>query len=220
MDNSRDAFGSGMSLDLPNDFFDSNHAFEDGGFACLSNALVGGQATPAVNDDGWRLESPFQDLSNHSTAMSSPLTPGTPVTRPKIGSRFSRDTLRMLNKWLAVHQQHPYPKEEDLETLQQRTGLNRAQLTNWFANARRRGKVQSVRPDTPKVNHASTGPVDIIPRPGTPAIRQDSRLKDPMQRWVESPPEHEPAAVSDIARAMAANSKKSSCKSRYPRDVL
>jgi hypothetical protein len=213
MDKSADKFGSYISLDLANDFFDSNHAFEDGGFADLSSALAAGQTTPSVNDDGWRLESPYQNLSNDSTAMSSPLTPGTPVIRPKIGSRFSRDTLRMLNRWLAVHQQNPYPKEDDLITLQERTGLSRAQLTNWFANARRRGKVQSVRPSTPQVNHASTGPVDIIPRPGTPAIQQDTRLMDPMRRWVESPPEHEPATVSDIARAMAASLKKSSRES-------
>ena len=91
--------------------------------------------------------------------------------------------------------------------LQDRTGLNKEQLTNWFANARRRGKVQSVRPTSPQVKNAPTSPVDIIPRPGTPAVRMASNHKDPMQRWVESPPEHEPAAVGDIARAMASTSR-------------
>ena len=176
----------------------------------MSDALSATQNAPTTPDDLWLLESTLRDLSNNSTAVSSPLTPGTPITRPKLGSRFSREVIRTLKSWLAVHQQHPYPNEDEMTALQDRTGLNKAQLTNWFANARRRGKVQSVRPSSPQVQSVSTNPMDIIPRPGTPAIKSGLYYKDPMQRWVDSPPEHEPATAQDIARAMASSSRKAS----------
>lgn len=176
-------------------------------FNALTQALSMPHTATGNQDDFWLgLEPAAHDLSNNSTTVSSPMTPitpGTPITRPKLGSRFSRDVIRTLKNWLAVHNQHPYPNEDEMAALQTRTGLNKAQLTNWFANARRRGKVQAVRPASPQVHHNQSGPIDIIQRPGTPAVRQGPNHKDPLQRWVDSPPEHEPASAQDIARAMA-----------------
>lgn len=184
----------------------------------LSYALSAAETVRANHGELWSSESAFQDLSNQSTAVSSPLIPGTPTTRPKLGSRFSREVIRTLKNWLAVRQQYPYPNEEEMTALQQRTGLNKAQLTNWFANARRRGKVQDIRPASPQVN-LQTDPMEILQRPGTPAFRSDSHYKDPLQRWVDSPPEHEPATVHDIAKAMASSARTSSrrCTSRSRR---
>ncbi|KAH4807217.1 hypothetical protein HBH61_137380 [Parastagonospora nodorum] len=184
--------------------------FQDGGLSELSAALTAAHANSFQTESPWLSGVTPDGISNNSTAFSSPLTPGTPITRPKLGSRFSREVIRTLKTWLAAHQQHPYPRDDDMELLQLRTGLNQAQLTNWFANARRRGKVQGARPVTPRAPDSSSNPVDIIQRPGTPAIRQDSRAKDPLQRWVDSPPEHEPADVGDIARAMASSSRSES----------
>lgn len=191
-----------------NDSFDPAHALNDSSFAGLSEALVAANATQFQFNDSWTTEPFFRDLSNNSTASSSPFTPCASISRPKLGSRFSREVIRTLKDWLAVHAQHPYPNENEMLAMQGRTGLNKAQLTNWFANARRRGKVQTVRSTSPQVHNKSTSPIEIIPRPGTPAVRMASDHKDPMQRWVESPPEHEPAAASDIARAMASTSRK------------
>ena len=187
-----------------------NDASDLGPAPQLSNALSSAPTESFVHDDFWRLEPALQNLSNNSTAVSSPITPGTPITRPKLGSRFSRDVIRTLKNWLAVHQQLPYPNEDEMVALQDRTGLNKAQLTNWFANARRRGKVQTVRSASPQVQYGSTNPIDIIPRPGTPAVTQSPHYKDPLQRWVDSPPEHEAATAHDIERAMASNLKKAS----------
>ncbi|EMD95150.1 hypothetical protein COCC4DRAFT_149555 [Bipolaris maydis ATCC 48331] len=180
---------------------------DDGSFADLSEALKAVNAAPSYFNDQYLAEQTFRVSPNNSTASSSPFTPGTSVLRPKLGSRFSREVIRTLKDWLAVHHQHPYPNENEMLDLQNRTGLNKAQMTNWFANARRRGKVQSVRPGSPQAREKPTSPIDIIHRPGTPAIRSSHGYKDPMQRWVESPPEHEPAAASDIARAMASTSQ-------------
>jgi len=175
----------------------------------IANSGTSSNALSANNGESSSLESAFQELSSHSTAVSSPLTPGTPITRPKLGSRFSREVIRILKDWLAVRQQHPYPNEDEMIDLQRRTGLNKAQLTNWFANARRRGKVQGTRPVSPQVT-IQTNPMEIMQRPGTPAIRSESHNKDPLQRWVDSPPEHEPATAHAIAKAMASNSRRSS----------
>jgi hypothetical protein len=169
--------------------FNSNRydALDDGSFAGLSEALTTANGAPPEYSESWMMDSALLDLSSNSTAVSSPLAPGTPVSRPKLGSRFSRDVIRILKDWLAVHQQHPYPNESEMSGLQHRTKMSRAQLTNWFANARRRGKVQSVRPMSPQVQNVPTTPIEIIPRPGTPAVRRSVYHMDPMQRWVRTP---------------------------------
>jgi hypothetical protein len=201
-----------FSSTLPNDPFGLNEPFQDGSFDHLSAALSTAQSENLDHGTYLGARPFFEDLSNNSTAVSSPLTPGTPLSRPKLGSRFSREVIRTLKTWLAAHQDHPYPKEDDMTALQHRTGLNHAQLTNWFANARRRGKAQAPRPPVSQGQSSSASPLDIIQRPGTPAVQQDARIKNPLQRWVDSPPEHEPADVGDIARAMASGSREVSCK--------
>lgn len=196
-----------MFFSLQDTHADLGHGFHNGIYADLSEALIAVNNAPSHFNNQYIGEQAFQDFSNNSTASSSPFTPVPSIVRPKLGSRFSREVIRTLKDWLAVHQQHPYPSENEMLLLQNRTGLNKAQLTNWFANARRRGKVQSVRSRSPQGREKPTSPIDIIQRPGTPAVRSSLNYKDPMQRWVESPPEHEPAAASDIARAMASTSR-------------
>lgn len=187
---------------------DLDPTLNDGSFADLSEAIMAANTAPSHFNGSCMAGQPPWRPSNNSTASSSPFGSGVAIMRPKLGSRFSKEVIRTLKDWLAVHQQHPYPTESEMAALQNRTGLNKAQLTNWFANARRRGKVQSVRPASPKGRDKPTPPIDIIQRPGTPAVRCSLDYKDPMQRWVESPPEHEPAAASDIVRAMASASSK------------
>jgi hypothetical protein len=198
------------SLDTSFPFQFPNDGFRDGSFNHLSFALAAAQTAPPF-DSRWS-DHALDRTSNDSTAISSPLTPGTPITGPKLGSRFSREVIRTLKNWLAAHIQHPYPRQDDLTLLQQRTGLNQAQLANWFANARRRGKAQGARPASPQVHNDTTSPVDIPQRPGTPAVERDHRTMNPLQRWVDSPPEHEPAHVGDIARAVASGSRSESGK--------
>ncbi|KAM0252282.1 hypothetical protein ACHAP5_001268 [Fusarium lateritium] len=121
---------------------------------------------------------------------------------PKIGARFSRESVRILKNWLSTHNRHPYPSDEEKEMLQRQTGLNKTQITNWLANARRRGKVQPPRSTSPHYTSSWSGPMDIPQRRGTPALE----AMNPLQRWEHSPPENEPASVSAIARAVTASS--------------
>lgn len=110
----------------------------------------------------------------------------------KGSARFPREAVRILKTWLYDHSQHPYPTEREKDELKERTGLKHTQISNWLANARRRGKV---RPP----------PLSSSPVPGAVDIpRHDSSLSymTPLERWKHSPPEHEAAATSDIIRAL------------------
>ncbi|KAH7328000.1 C2H2 type zinc finger-containing protein [Stachybotrys elegans] len=137
------------------------------------------------------------DNSDNDAAIAAP-KPGPP---PKIGARFSRESVRILKNWLSTHNRHPYPSDEEKEMLQRQTGLNKTQITNWLANARRRGKVQPPRATSPHPANWS-GSIDIPQRRGTPALE----AMNPLQRWEHSPPENEPASVTAIARAVTASS--------------
>ncbi|KAM5348316.1 hypothetical protein ACJ41O_008140 [Fusarium nematophilum] len=134
------------------------------------------------------------------TSLAEPFNKAAPP--PKIGARFSRESVRILKNWLSTHNRHPYPSDEEKEMLQRQTGLNKTQITNWLANARRRGKVQAPRSTSPHFTSTWSGPIDIPQRRGTPALE----AMNPLQRWEHSPPENEPASVTAIARAVTASS--------------
>ncbi|KAL2694728.1 hypothetical protein Neosp_001314 [[Neocosmospora] mangrovei] len=134
-----------------------------------------------------------------ANAIASPRNPSLP---PKIGHRFTRESARVLKRWFSEHSEHPYPSEEEKTMLQCQTGLSRTQVTNWLANARRRRAADgSVRASS----RGRSGSAQTSRRAGTPIPRSNNsyRNMDPLQRWVDSPPENEPAAASAIARAMA-----------------
>jgi len=60
------------------------------------------------------------------------LTAGHPSTR------FSLSAVKVLDDWLAAHQEHPYPSLEEKSLLVKESGLTTKQVNTWFANARRR----------------------------------------------------------------------------------
>lgn len=189
------------SDDIPFDFTGLNSLQDSDGFdsplICLS-----GQSTPGDSQHALQLGDSLQNLLDNTT-------PGDGTTNslqmPKSGGRFSKEVVRMLRNWLNAHKARPYPTNEEMDLLQQRTGLNRTQIANWFANARRRGKLPRAPPSHSSSPNPSSRPVDIAPRPDTPAPTQKMHSMNPMERWQHSPPEHEPAAVSDIARAVESN---------------
>ncbi|KAI1874944.1 uncharacterized protein JN550_002373 [Neoarthrinium moseri] len=120
----------------------------------------------------------------------------------KVGARFSRESVRILKNWVSTHSRHPYPTEDEKESLQKITGLNKTQITNWLANARRRGKIQPTRSTSPHVGRGYIQAIDIPQRRGTPRSLEHM---NPLQRWQNSPPENEPASVTAIARAVSAS---------------
>ncbi|KAL9573064.1 hypothetical protein ACKAV7_002749 [Fusarium commune] len=156
--------------------------------------------------------------SPSSTQSPSILTPPIPSPLPpKIGHRFTLDAIRSLKDWFARNTDNPYPNEEEKNMLELQTGLTRTQITNWLANARRR------RTTTDSGTQTASGKSGKVPseytptRAGTPIPRRRSEKgMHPLQRWVDSPPENEPAAVSAIARAMASGELVTSKKALPP----
>lgn len=117
-------------------------------------------------------------------SLTGKATPSDPDTRrKKSAARFSREVVRTLKNWLREHSQHPYPTEQEKDELEQHTGLNRIQICNWLANARRRGKQRD--------EYFSQG-----------ASESDISLMTPLERWKHLPPENEPVSRSDILRAL------------------
>lgn len=111
----------------------------------------------------------------------------------KNNARLSREAVRILKTWLHEHREHPYPNEQEKDELNQRTGLKRTQISNWLANARRRGKARS-----------ASGTDSLTQQDAIDISGQNPELTymTPMERWKHSPPENEPAATSDILRAL------------------
>ncbi|OLN86351.1 Homeobox protein 4-like protein 3 [Colletotrichum chlorophyti] len=123
----------------------------------------------------------------------------------KVGGRFTSAAIKTLRIWFDNHERHPYPAPEDFESLQRQTGLSKQQLSNWFANTRRRRKSHHSKSSSSHNPDSASGPLDLPLRRPTPMPFEHM---SPMQRWENSPPEHEPALVSDISRAVAASSRR------------
>ena len=121
----------------------------------------------------------------------------------KSGTRFSRQAVKVLKDWFAEHSHLPYPSERQKDELKKQTGLKRSQISNWLANARRRGRVRPIRAASPSV---ARSPAIDIPHGASPFGPQSVRDMSPLERWKHSPPENEPASVSAIANAVATTS--------------
>ncbi len=166
---------------------------------------LGDHPNTIPHEDGTVSELPrsasIPDLKGPAGEPSAGPNPG-----PKIGARFSRESVKILKNWLSIHSRHPYPTEDEKFSLQRLTGLDKTQIANWLANARRRKKYQPPRSTSPQVKSWS-GAIDIPPRRGTPGpTGSPFESMNPLQRWANSPPENEPASVTDIARAINSSS--------------
>ncbi|KAK3664034.1 hypothetical protein LTR22_004997 [Elasticomyces elasticus] len=143
---------------------------------------------------------PLRSKTGHGSGTSTPVRPDdAPGSLKRNGIRFPRHAVKTLRDWLDTHVEHPYPTEEEKIELERRTDLQPSQISNWLANARRRKKAierprahmsPSLRPTTP-----------ALPIPG--ALDKPWEELNPIERWQHSPPEHEPAALTDIANALA-----------------
>lgn len=109
--------------------------------------------------------------------------------------------MKILRDWLDAHADNPYPTEDEKIELEKQTELKPSQIANWLANARRRRK--ATERAKPKLHMSpslrpSSAPMDIPRLPEKPWDELN-----PLERWKHSPPENEPATMSDIANAVA-----------------
>ncbi|KAL7931416.1 hypothetical protein V8C35DRAFT_310342 [Trichoderma chlorosporum] len=129
------------------------------------------------------------------------------MNSPKIGTRFSRESSKLLTQWFSNHYTYPYPSKQDIKALQHQTGLSKTQVNNWLANTRRREKMhQSIQPSRKAAVaiEPNTASMNIPTRPDTPTVRprHNYGAMGPLERWVDSPPESEPATVTAIVNAV------------------
>ncbi|KAF2261957.1 hypothetical protein CC78DRAFT_535186 [Lojkania enalia] len=116
---------------------------------------------------------------------------------PKKGAaaaRFPRAAVKILKDWMIEHLDHPYPTEEEKESLKEQTGLTIGQISNWMANTRRRQKARPKRSASPSIR-PSTEAINIPPGRTWESL-------NPFERWKHSPPENEPAPMTAIAQAV------------------
>ncbi|KAF2690162.1 hypothetical protein K458DRAFT_474478 [Lentithecium fluviatile CBS 122367] len=113
--------------------------------------------------------------------------------KPKKGAaaaRFPRTAVKILRDWLVAHIDHPYPTDEEKESLKEQTGLTISQISNWMANTRRRQKARPKRSASPSIR-PSTEAINIPPGRTWESL-------NPLERWKHSPPENEPAPLQAI----------------------
>jgi hypothetical protein len=123
----------------------------------------------------------------------------------KSSARFPKEAVQVLRKWIDTNKRNPYPTDEEKAELQVQTGLSASQVTNWLANTRRRNKAKrSSRGVSPSIRspiYSSTSAP--IPTGRSISDSKTWEAMNPLDRWKISPPENEPASVTDIANALA-----------------
>jgi len=113
----------------------------------------------------------------------------TTLSRQNSGSgvRMSQEAVKILRVWLQDNALHPYPSELEKQELKQKTGLRKEQISNWLANARRRGKVPQALPSSRNSSLSSyfnsptaSSPI-AVPRPAGGQLFQEM---SPLARYV------------------------------------
>lgn len=113
------------------------------------------------------------------------------------GTRPPKKT-RALTNWFAGHLDHPYPSEDDKLILSEQCGMTKTQVTNWFANARRRHRTSA----QSLFNNNSTR----VFRQGSPMPQSILSRMSPLERWRNSPPDDDAASATAIEKALSSTS--------------
>ncbi|KAH6666833.1 homeobox and C2H2 transcription factor [Halenospora varia] len=112
---------------------------------------------------------------------------------------ISKQDIRLLKAWLSEHRNTPYPSHEEKLELRATTGLTLIQISNWFANARRRNR------------QFNSIPAPSIPIPRVPVSSDKKNIQEttdlsPLARWQNSPPEEDSVDLAAVAQALKSQS--------------
>ena len=110
----------------------------------------------------------------------------------KNSTRFPHSAVKVLKDWMRAHAGHPYPTDQEKQELQDQTGLGPVQISNWMANTRRRQK--SCKKAVSPSMEAQSEAIRIPHEPSWESM-------NPLERWKYSPPEHDFAPITAIAKA-------------------
>ncbi|KAJ5582181.1 hypothetical protein N7535_000801 [Penicillium sp. DV-2018c] len=174
---------------------------ESQGPACLEDITLSTFHAASGSPHGSVSGTHISTQPSSSTFDQGPITPsrhGDRNLRTKNGARFSLQIVKILRNWISSHNEAPYPSEEEKSRLQDETGLSQTQISNWLVNARRRRKIRAGTV-FPQNKHSRAQPIDI---PRTTEM-------NPLERWVESPPESEAASITAINEALHSEAKMS-----------
>lgn len=135
--------------------------------------------------------------SDVCTSQPAQTETGIPTNKIRHKKRHSKFSTRELRQWFNAHSHHPYPSDQDKILLQQRSGLDIQQINQWFANARRRGRLKKDQHDTDFTPFSRP-----VPR-AVPELESGDGPEElnPLNRWRNSPPEEEPADWTAIVQA-------------------
>lgn len=124
--------------------------------------------------------------------MASPTTITSTSRRPKrCLPRFPQSAIRVLEEWLLEHCDAPHATKYEQDELKLRTGLKRSQIMNWLANARKRRKLDILRPSPSLPAEAQTS-----------VFAQVAHLH-PFERWLFLEPLQQTTELSTIQAAIA-----------------
>lgn len=129
--------------------------------------------------------------------------------RPPV--RFAKAAVRVLEEWLVNHRDAPYATTEDLECLKYMTGLRRSQISNWLANARKRGKIQSLQPSA-SLDTSSARSSRM------PLLSPLAHLH-PFERWLYLDTEYGLCSISEIEQAMKKGQVEPMPHGKLPKEV-
>ncbi|KAF1996387.1 hypothetical protein P154DRAFT_566129 [Amniculicola lignicola CBS 123094] len=138
---------------------------------------------------------------DHLSQLHHPITPRNDAEQTKLDvkrSRLPKASVKALKQWCDAHSQNPYPTDEEKMNLMSKTGLTGNQLSTWFINARRRGKINPRRASDTSVDGSHSSAISC-----PPAEVQGWQKMSPLDRWRHSPPEYEAASLRSISRAAA-----------------
>ncbi|KAL1918470.1 uncharacterized protein VTP21DRAFT_3130 [Calcarisporiella thermophila] len=124
----RDYQGSIGLLPRKRDVPHSPSLTSDSAYASSSDTSVSPPLPPHPAQD------PYSSI--HAPSPNSP--PSLPSLPKRRRGNLPKSTTAILRAWLAQHERHPYPTEEEKSELAQQTRLTLNQISNWFINARRR----------------------------------------------------------------------------------
>ena len=90
-------------------------------------------------------------------------------------SRLPLQAVKIMNNWIKKHRECPFPSEAAKKELQERTGLSRKKIGQWFINARRRSPLlrnrrrvrHRARPDAEGMSLPTESNVTHVGNPGT-----------------------------------------------------
>ncbi|CEL96673.1 unnamed protein product [Vitrella brassicaformis CCMP3155] len=113
-----------------------------------STDRIGSKASPAPPSSPYLPVSPFL-----SEGCASPLHPWKTNKRADTyvdegnSRRLPRAATAVLRQWFDEHEEHPYPTDDEKQSLMKQTGLTKKQLQDWFVNIRKRTWTPSRTPE-------------------------------------------------------------------------